>query len=58
MDISGYTGIYKNSKALNYHKKFAMMMFDCIQERQMESEFYLKSHTNKYHFHFISIIYL
>lgn len=56
MDILG--NIYNDSKALNYHKKFAMRMFDCIQERQMESEFYLKSHTNQNHFYFISIIYL
>lgn len=56
MDILG--NIYNDSKALNYYKKFAMRMFDCIQERQMESEFYLKSHTNQNYFYFISIIYL
>lgn len=37
MDILG--NIYNDSKALNYHKKFAMRMFDCIQERQMESAY-------------------
>lgn len=54
MDILG--NIYNDSKALNYHKKFAMRMFDCIQERQMETQFFLKGHTNEYQFYFICII--
>lgn len=54
MDI--LRNIYNDSKALNYHKKFARRMFDCIQERQMETQFFLKGHTNEYQFYFICFI--